>query len=85
MMPIRQLLNRIRWDAEFGRADFEIGYYDRLEDKIVVVTIRQVHFSPGNHFSIEVIGDGGGSHMVPLHRIKEIYRNSVLVWERHRE
>jgi uncharacterized protein (UPF0248 family) len=84
-MPIRDLLNRIRWDAEFGRADFGIGYRDRLEDKIVVVPIRQVHFSPGNHFSIEVIDADGGSRMVPLHRIREVYRNSVLVWARHPE
>jgi uncharacterized protein (UPF0248 family) len=85
VIPIRELLNRIRWDAEFGRADFGIGYYDRIQDKIVVVTIRQVFFSPGNHFSIEVIDDAGESRAVPLHRIREVYRNSVLVWERHPE
>ncbi len=42
MMPIHQLLNRIRWDAEFGRAGFKIGYYDRMEDRIVAVAIQQL-------------------------------------------
>lgn len=84
-MPIRQLLNRIRWDAEFGRSDFRIGYYDRMEDKIVVVPTRQVRFCPGDHFSIEVLDGDGEPRMVPLHRIREVYRNGVLVWARHRE
>jgi uncharacterized protein (UPF0248 family) len=83
-MPIRQLLNRIRWDAEYGRADFGIGYYDRMVDRIVVVPIRQVHFCPGDHFAIEVSDEGGASRMVPLHRIREVYRNGALVWARHR-
>jgi hypothetical protein len=30
MMPIHELLSRIRRDEAFGQAEFEIGYYDRL-------------------------------------------------------
>lgn len=33
MMPVHELLNRIRWDAGFAEADFKIGYYDRIEDR----------------------------------------------------
>ena len=29
MIPIHELLNRIRWDAEFAKGTFELGYYDR--------------------------------------------------------
>ena len=32
MMPIRELLNRIRRDAEFAKGNFELGYYDRTEE-----------------------------------------------------
>ena len=35
MTPIHELLNRIRWDEEFGRGRFELGYYDRHEDAVV--------------------------------------------------
>jgi len=31
MKPIHEILNRIRWDREYARADFKVGYYDRLE------------------------------------------------------
>jgi hypothetical protein len=30
VIPIQDLLHRIRWDAEFGKAQFVIGYYDRV-------------------------------------------------------
>jgi hypothetical protein len=39
MTPIQALLHRIQRDAEFGRAEFLIGYPDRL-----VRTIRRIVF-----------------------------------------
>jgi uncharacterized protein (UPF0248 family) len=83
--PIHHLLSRIRWDPDFGKADFEIGYYDRMQGKIVKVDIHQVDFIAGNHFSIEIINDEGEACMVPLHRIRELYRNSQLIWKRGRD
>ena len=46
MTPIHELLNRIRWDEEFGQAEFEIGYYERLEDRIIRVPLREIFFEP---------------------------------------
>jgi len=40
MLPIHELLNRIRWDKEFGRGDFRIGYYDSIEDRLIRVPLR---------------------------------------------
>jgi len=33
MIPIQELLNRIKWDKSFGAGRFEITYYDRVEEK----------------------------------------------------
>jgi hypothetical protein len=44
MTPIHELLSRIRWDKEFGRGQFEIGYYDRLEDAVHRVTLQGVTY-----------------------------------------
>jgi uncharacterized protein (UPF0248 family) len=30
VIPIQDLLHRIRWDGEFGKAQFVIGYYARV-------------------------------------------------------
>lgn len=82
MMPVHALLNRIRWDKGFAKADFRIGYYDRIEDAICLVSLRQVFQEPGDHFSVQIIDDAGESHMVPFHRIKAVYRDGERIWKR---
>jgi len=44
MAPIHELLNRIRWDPEFGRGNFELGYFDRVEGRVIVVPFRELDF-----------------------------------------
>jgi uncharacterized protein (UPF0248 family) len=82
LTPIHELLNRIRWDREFGQGNFVIGYYDRVEDRINRVPLREIFFEPDNHFSFDLIDHGGELHSIPLHRIKEVYKDEVLIWHR---
>jgi uncharacterized protein (UPF0248 family) len=82
MIPIRELLNRIRWDPEYGQGDFAIGYYDRLEERIIVVPFGEVAFAPDDHFAIQVTDALGQTHNVPLHRVCEVYRNGERIWQR---
>jgi uncharacterized protein (UPF0248 family) len=82
MIPIRELLNRIRWDEEFAKAEFLLGYYDRLDDAIILVPLTKVFQESGDHFSIQIVDDENKNHMVPFHRIKEVYRNGKLIWKR---
>ncbi|MDH5525047.1 MAG: DUF504 domain-containing protein [Desulfobulbaceae bacterium] len=82
MIPIHDLLSRIRWDQEFSRADFAIGYYDRLLDRIVLVPFSELIFPADDRNSIQVMAEDGVVHSVPLHRIKEVYRNHELIWLR---
>jgi hypothetical protein len=30
MQPIHELLNRIHWDAEFGKGDFELWFHNHV-------------------------------------------------------
>jgi hypothetical protein len=48
MQPINKLLDRIRWDREFGAAVFEIAYRDRLAGLIVKRPFVDLFFEPGN-------------------------------------
>jgi uncharacterized protein (UPF0248 family) len=82
MIPIQDLLHRIQWDPEFGRAEFEIGYFDRVTREIVRVPFRRVHFEKGEHFAFEAIEEDGSVHSVPLHRVREVWRNGALIWQR---
>ena len=85
MKPIHDLLNRIRWDAEFARAEFVIGYYDRLEQDIIQVRFRDINFPPDDHFAFEIYDEDGVLHNIPYHRVREVRRNGELIWQRHPE
>jgi uncharacterized protein (UPF0248 family) len=82
MMPIHELLNRIRWDREFGHAEFEVGYYDRIAEEIIRVPMREVSFEPDDHFAFDLTDTAGELHSIPLHRIKQVFRNGELIWHR---
>ena len=82
MIPIHELLSRIRWDAAYGDADFIIGYYDRIEDRIITVPLKSLYFDQHDHFDFELVDEEGETHTIPLHRIRQVYRNGELVWER---
>jgi uncharacterized protein (UPF0248 family) len=82
MIPIHELLSRIRWDRQFGEGDFVIGYYDRVEDAVIRVPMRELFFQADNHFAFDLIDQEGALHSVPLHRIREVYKNGKLIWHR---
>ena len=82
MIPIHELLNRIRWDEDYGNADFVIGYYDRVEDKVITVPLKEIRFLKEDHFDFELLDEEGIHHTIPLHRIRQVFRNGDLVWER---
>lgn len=83
MTPIHELLSRIRWDPEFGRGEFVIGYYDRIADSVIRVPLSLVNFDSANHFSCHIVDSEGETHMVPLHRIREVYKDGALIWQRY--
>ena len=84
MIPLHELLSRILWDPEFGRGEFVLGYLDRLRDELVHVPLREVQRNPDSHFCFDVTDDAGVLHSVPWHRVKEVWKDGVLIWRRER-
>jgi len=82
MIPVRDLLNRIRWDKQFGAGSFEIGYLDHVEQRIVRVRFETIHLEEGNHFSFLLEDVTGEMLTIPFHRIREVYRDGALIWQR---
>lgn len=82
MRPIHELLNRIKWDDKFAHASFIIGYYDRFENKVIKVPLKMIYFDKHDHFDFELTDDMGEHHSIPLHRIRQVYRNGELIWQR---
>jgi len=82
MKPVQEMLNRIRWDEAWADDEFNIGYYDRVEQRVVVVAFKEIFFPKDDHFSFDLIDQEGEWHSVPYHRVKAIYRNGRLIWHR---
>ena len=82
MTPIHELFNRIRWDPEFGAAAFTVGYYDRVAQRIIRVRFRELLFDANDHFAFRVVDEEGALHSVPYHRVREMFRNGELIWQR---
>lgn len=82
MQPVQELLHRIRWDQTYAEADFEIGYYDRIEERIVHVPFAALRFPEDDHFAFELLDRDGEVHRVPFHRVREIYRDGRRIWKR---
>lgn len=82
MIPIQHLLNRIRWDREYGAGSFEIGYLDHVGQRIVRVSMRNITIERGDSFSFQLEDETGEVVTIPYHRIRQVYRNGAIIWER---
>ncbi len=82
MTPIHELLNRIRWDPEFAKGNFELGFYDRAEDRVILVSLKEVTFPTDSPSSFQLMDPEGQVHRVPFHRVREVYKDSQRIWHR---
>lgn len=81
METIRELLNRIRWDEDFGHGTFDVGIYDRVRDTVDFHLLEELQFEKGNHFSFTV-NTGREILNIPFHRIREVRKNGQTIWKR---
>jgi uncharacterized protein (UPF0248 family) len=82
MIPIHELLNRIRWDPEFAKGSFELGYYDRTENRIIIVSLQELTFPEESPSTFQLVDPEGQVHCVPFHRVREVYKNAQRIWHR---
>jgi len=82
MVPIRDLLARIRWDPAFGRGRWEVGYLDRVQGTLVRVPLAEMHTDEANRFSFDVVDEEGVTRSIPFHRIRMAWHNGKVVWTR---
>lgn len=84
MTPLHELLARIRWDPEFGRGRFVLGYLDHVAGRIVEVDLKEVGVDPDNPSLLRVWDEEGAARSIPLHRVKQVFRDGELIWQRPR-
>ena len=83
MQPIHKLLSRIRWDPRFRTGRFMLGYFDRVARRVVVVPFEGIRFPAEAPGSFEIWDDEGNPHRIPFHRVRRVYRNGRVIWQRN--
>ena len=78
MQPIHELLNKIKWDKREDPDDYLIFYYDRILKKLIQIPYNKIKRIEGSFMVL----DNEEESNVPLHRIKRVEKNNVVVWER---
>ncbi len=73
---MRELLNRLRWDAQAGAAIVELGYAVRGEEGERVESVRFTEV-------VEILAAGvtlSGGTFIPYHRLRFIRQGGALLW-----
>jgi uncharacterized protein (UPF0248 family) len=82
MIPLHELLSRIRWDPEFGRGDFMLGYLDHVRGGLVCLPLADARQEADGLSCFEVTDAEGQLHSIPWHRVKEVWKNGELICRR---
>ncbi|MEM4230880.1 MAG: DUF504 domain-containing protein [Candidatus Pacearchaeota archaeon] len=77
MQPIKDLINKIKWDKREDPKDYSLVYIDLGKKKEMAYT--EIKRLEGNFMIIE---KDGKEVDIPLHRIREIRKKEKIVWKR---
>jgi uncharacterized protein (UPF0248 family) len=84
MQPLQDLMHRMQWDADFGRGVFSLGYYDRVARQERIVPYASVRLDPERPDTLSVGDEEGMVRHIPLHRVRTVYKDGVVIWQRPR-
>jgi uncharacterized protein (UPF0248 family) len=82
MLPLDQLLHRIKWDPEFGRGEFALGYYDRVLGEETIVPFASVMLDAQRRDTFTFTDQDGIAHHIPMHRVRAVYKDGATIWRR---
>lgn len=78
MKPIQDILNKIKWTGE-DAGKYTLGIYDRVKDAIFEIKMKDIialdKISMNIHQNNKEVD-------IPFHRIRKVWKNNELVWER---
>jgi uncharacterized protein (UPF0248 family) len=84
MQPLQDLLHRIRWDPDFGKGRFALGYRDRVTRQDRIVPFASVSFDPARPGFFSMQDEDGIVRHIPLHRVRTVFKDDAVIWQRPR-
>jgi uncharacterized protein (UPF0248 family) len=82
MQPLHELLHRIKWDVEFGKGEFALGYCDRVVHATNIISFASISLDSQRPDTFSFHDENGIVHHIPLHRVRTVYKNGVVIWQR---
>ncbi len=79
MIPVKDLINKIKFDAREKAEDYVLFYLDRVEDKLKPIKFKEIKRTEGNFLVLERDSE---EVEIPMHRIKKVEKKGKVVWER---
>lgn len=79
MIPVKELLNKIKYSPQENPADYVLFYYDRVEDKLKELKLVEVK---GVEEGFLMLVKENKEVNIPLHRIRKVKKKGKVVWER---
>ena len=79
MQTIKDLLNKIKLDKRENPKIYSIFYFDRIIKKLNKFPFINIKKLEGSFIIIERNNE---EINVPMHRIRKVTRNNIIVWER---
>lgn len=80
MIPIKDLLNKIKWDDKENPKDYTLFYYDRIENKLKEIKFLDIKEVSDNFLLTEI---NNKETNIPLHRIRKVKKKEEVVWQRN--
>lgn len=75
MRTIKEILNKILWDENIKKENYELFYLDRKENKLIKIKTEDILKVEDNLLVTK-------NRLIPLHRIKKVYEKGELIWFR---
>ena len=79
MQPIKDLLNKIKWDKKENPEDYTIVYEDRIQKSYIEIPYIEIIRIEGTFMVLERDGDEVN---IPLHRIHGVKKKGIIIWKR---
>ena len=83
MIPIHELLSRIRWDPQFSARRCVVGYWARVAGRVLYADLRESSWDADNPALFNLLDEKRVAHSIPFHRVREVWRDGGLIWQRH--
>ena len=78
-MKARDLINKILWDKNEDKEEYEVGIIDRFTKEIGFIPARNIQSMEGRFL---LVRNEHGITEIPAHRLRKVKKKGKIVWAR---